>query len=73
MTQEETTSEWEGKASEINTALMQCLDGSLERECLGESEPSKSHTFLEMDQGREQKTSSVSFGTQEQLKNLKCR
>lgn len=32
MTQEETTSEWEGKASEINTALMQCLDGSLERQ-----------------------------------------
>ena len=32
MTQEETASEWEGKASEINTALMQRLDGSLERQ-----------------------------------------
>ena len=32
MTQEETASVWEGKASEINTALMQCLDVSLERQ-----------------------------------------
>ena len=32
MTQEETASEWEGKASEINIALMQRLDGSLERQ-----------------------------------------
>ena len=32
MIQAEATPEWEGKAAEINAALMQCLDGSLERQ-----------------------------------------